>query len=188
MAKKHNLTFNNNKCVYSFDCISLLGYHVCNGTLRPDTERVESLLNMPVPTTKKEARRIIGLFAYYARWLPRYSNRIKPLVDSVAFPLSENAVNCFCQFQNELANSALKAVDKTVPFILETEASDVAISAVLQQDGRPVAFWSRTLAPNEKRYASVEKEAAAIVESCRKWSHVLQVSNNSGSKFHIVHV
>ena len=79
-----------------------------------------------MPTAKKELRRTIGLFAYYARWLPRYSDRIKPLVDTVAFPLSENAVDCFRQLQNELANSALKAVDETVPFTLETDASDVA--------------------------------------------------------------
>ena len=128
---------------------------------------------MPEPTTKKEPSRTIGLFAYYARWLPRYSDRIKPLVDTVKFPLSENAVNCFRQLQNELANSVLKAVDETVLFIIETDASEDALSAVLQQDGRPIAFWSQTLAPNEKRYASVEKEAASIVESVRKWSHFL---------------
>ena len=173
VATKHNLTFNKNKCVYSFDCISLLGYQVCNGTLRSDPERVKSLLNMPVPTRKKELRRTMGLFTYYAQWLPRYSDRIKPLVDTVTFPLSENAVNCFRQLQNQRANSALKAVDETVSFTLETDASDVALSAVLQQDGRPVAFWSRTLAPNEKRYASVEKEAVTIIESVRKWSHFL---------------
>ena len=84
-----------------------------------------------------------------------------------------SAGKCFRQLQNKLANSALKAVDETVPFTLETNASDVALSSVLQQDDRPVAFWSRTLAPNEKRYASVEKEAVAIVESVRKWSQFL---------------
>ena len=90
-----------------------------------------------------------------------------------AVPLSETAVTCFRQLQNEQANSALKAVHKTVPFTLETDASDVALSAVLHLDGRAVTFWSRTLGPNEKRYAGVEKEAAAIVESVRKWSHFL---------------
>ena len=99
VATKHNLTFNKNKCVYSSNCISLLGYQVCIGTLRPDPERVKSLLNMPVPTSKKELRRTVGLFAYYARCLQRYPDRIKPLVDTVAFPLSENAVNCFRQLQ-----------------------------------------------------------------------------------------
>ena len=68
-AAARNLTFNKNKCIYSSDCISLLDYQICNGTLRPDPERVKSLLNMPMPTTKRELRRRIGLFAYYARWL-----------------------------------------------------------------------------------------------------------------------
>ena len=116
MATKHNRKFKKNKCVYSSDCILLLGYRICNGTQRPDPERLKSLLNMPVPTTKKELRHAIGLFAYYARWLPRYSDRIKLLVDTVVFPLCENAVKLFRQLQNELANSALKVVDETVPF------------------------------------------------------------------------
>ena len=51
--------------------------------------------------------------------------------------------------------------------------SDVGVSAVLQRNIRPVVFWSRTLNSNEKRYASVEKEASAIVEAVRRWSHYL---------------
>ena len=82
----------------------------------------------------------------------QYTDRINPLVDTVAFLLSENAVNFFCQLQTELANSALKAVEESVPFTLETDASDVALSTVLHQNGRPVAFGSRSLAPSEKRH------------------------------------
>ena len=70
---------------------------------------------MPVPTTKKELRHAIGLFAYYARWFLRYSDRIKLLVDIMVFPLRGNAVKRFRQLQNELANSALKVVDEAVP-------------------------------------------------------------------------
>ena len=54
----------------------------------------------------------------------------------------------------------------TVLFKLETDAFDVTISAVLQQ-------WSRTLNSNKKHHASVEKEAAAIVEAVWQWLHYL---------------
>ena len=76
-AAKHNLTFNKNKCTYSSDCISLLGYQIHDRTLRPDPERVKTLLDIPVPKSKKELSRAIGLFAYYAKWLPRFSCKVK---------------------------------------------------------------------------------------------------------------
>ena len=49
----------------------------------------------------------------------------------------------------------------------------MAISATLNQSGRPVAFMSRTFQGSEVHYPAVEKEATAIVEAVRKWSHLL---------------
>ena len=165
-AAKHNLTFNKKKCTYLSDCISLLGYQIHNRTLPPDPERVKILLHIPVPKLKKELSRAIGLFAYYAKCCLA-SLKVKPLVESRTFPLNKNAVRCFYQLKSELADATLASVDKNAPFTLETDASDVAVSTVLQQNGRSVAFWSRTLNLNEKSYASVEKEAAAIFEAVR---------------------
>ena len=59
--------------------------------------------------------------------------------------------------------------------------SEVATSAFFNQQNRPVAFYSRTLNASETRHSSVEKEASAIVEAVRKWSHFLQ-----GCKFTLV--
>ncbi|XP_028405758.1 uncharacterized protein LOC114528328 [Dendronephthya gigantea] len=55
----------------------------------------------------------------------------------------------------------------------ETDASVFALSATLNQNSRPVAFFLRTLSGSELKHSSVEKEAAAIVEAVRKWRHCL---------------
>ena len=56
-------------------------------------------------------------------------------------------------------------------FEVKTDASDFAIAAALNQAGRPVAFFSRTLQGPETRHAAVEKEAQVIIETIRHWKH-----------------
>lgn len=70
-------------------------------------------------------------------------------------------------------SSVVKAIDETLSFELETDASDAATAALLSQVGHSVAFFSRTLQGSEKHHSAVEKEANTITESVRRWSHYL---------------
>ena len=62
---------------------------------------------------------------------------------------------------------------KAFLLVVETDASEVALSATLNQGGLPVAFMSRPLQGSELHYPAVEKEAMAITEAVRKWRHFL---------------
>jgi len=105
------------------------------------------------------------MFSYYAKWTPHYSEKIKPLVVLKKFPLNDEALH---------ASTTIKTYLQDLPFILETDASDNAISATLnQQADRPVAFFSRMLNKRELHYSSVKKGALAIIEALRKWAHFL---------------
>ena len=56
---------------------------------------------------------------------------------------------------------------------MECDASDHALAATLNQGGKSVAFHSRTFSKCEARYSTAEKEAVAIMDVVRKWSHLL---------------
>ena len=75
-AAAWNLTINKKKTQFSQKEISILEYKVAHQSIKPDPKRVWTLLEMPAPKTNKELQRLIGLFAYYARWIPSYSDKI----------------------------------------------------------------------------------------------------------------
>ena len=90
-------------------------------------------------------------------------------------------VQAFNGLKEDISNSVVLSIESTVPMVVETDASDHAIAATLNQSGRPVAFFSRALSNSEQRHSAVEKEAYAIVEALRKWRHYLL-----GNRFTIV--
>lgn len=172
-VKKYKLTLNEDKCKFCSDSISLLGYTVKNNTIKPDMERLQSLLSLPAPSDAASFKRALGIFAHYSKWVKRFSEKISILANTNSLPLSDEAIATFESIKMDIANAALAAIMEDEMFIVETDASGHALAATLSQNGRPVAFFSRSLNVSERHHSAIEKEASAIVESLRKWRHHL---------------
>ncbi|XP_046855910.1 uncharacterized protein LOC124449011 [Xenia sp. Carnegie-2017] len=157
-ARKRNLTFNESKCVFSVTSISILGSVVSQGEIKPDPERLKPLRELPAPRDAKAQRRVIGLFSYYSQWIKDFSTKIRPLSHNLAFPLSNDALQAFDLLKNDIENAVVGSIDESYPFQIETDASEFALSATLNQQGRPVAFFSRALNGSELKHSSVERK------------------------------
>ena len=166
-AKREGLTINDNKCIYNQTEINLLRYRITHSQIRPDPERLRPLLKMPLPQCKTELQRVLGMFSYYARWIPNFSSKIKLLKSNVNsfFPLSSDTSRSFSTLRSDLAAACVSCIQEGVSFVLECDASESALAATLNQGGKPVAFHSRTFSKSEARYSTVEKEAIFFMES-----------------------
>lgn len=172
-VKKFDLTVNTEKSKYSIKSIKLLGYEICNKTIRPDQSRLKPLMDLPLPTDTASLRRTIGMLAHYSKWVTNYSDKVRSLVQTKTFPLSSQATEDFNNLKHEIVKTTVSAIDENVSFDVETDASEHSIAATLSQNGRPVAFFSRTLTTSERKHSAIEKEAYAIVEALKKWRHYL---------------
>jgi RNase H-like domain found in reverse transcriptase len=64
--------------------------------------------------------------------------------------------------------------DFTKEFVLETDASDKGVRAVLMQGRRPLVFFSKSLGVKGQTLSTYEKELVALLKAVNKWRHYLQ--------------
>ena len=161
------------KCQIGMQQCIYLGYMVGNGEIRPENGKIEAVVKFPRPTTKKDVRAFLGLSGYYRKFIPNYASTALPLTDLTKKSLPDKVTwtaacdTAFSELKRRLTCSpVLKSPDLSKPFVLQTDASDRGVGAVLSQrttDGdHPIAYFSRKLIPREERYSTVEKECLAI--------------------------
>ena len=154
--------------------LTFLGHSVGRGSLRPQSDKVEQILQIPKPSTKKQVRALLGLVGYYRKFIPNFAAISAPISDLLAGPFKRKFVwPDDCQSALELLQSKLASQpvlslpDLRKPFIVRTDASSTGLGGVLLQDHEgvlhPVTFVSRKLLPREARYSTIERECLAIV-------------------------
>ena len=70
--------------------------------------------------------------------------------------------------------------DYSKPFDIYTDASATQLGAVITQNNRPLAFFSRKLSDTQKKYSVTEIELLAIVETLKEfkgmlWGQIIRV-------------
>ncbi|XP_058614187.1 LOW QUALITY PROTEIN: uncharacterized protein LOC131528813 [Onychostoma macrolepis] len=174
--RRAGLTANPRKCHLALYDAKYLGFQVGRGIVRPQEKKVAAILSAPVPTTKTQVRAFLGLAGYYRCFIPNFSSLAAPLTDLIRKGQPEKIIwsqetdQAFKRVKEALTTEPiLRAPDFSCPFLLQTDASDTGLGAVLSQvvDGEehPVVYISRKLTPAERRYATVEREALAV-----KWA------------------
>jgi hypothetical protein len=133
---------------------------------------------MGAPTTVKEIRSFLGLTGYYRQLIPRYAHIAEPLVNLtrkyVRFRWGQSQQDAFDALKSTLVGEQIMAhpqLDK--PYQLYTDACDCAVGGILcQKDSngveRPVVYLSKQLSATQCKWATIEKEAFAVVYALKQ--------------------
>lgn len=173
-ALQYGIKFNSNKLQYKQSSVKYVGFVFSEEGRRLDDSRVEALLSIESPSTKKELQRCIGMFNYVRDFIPNMSAIIAPLrnllKDDIVFqwlPIHEKSFN---ELKNLVANSpVLVNFNPSVAIEIQCDASQNGLGCVLLQNKQPVAFASASLTPAEQNYSQSEKELRAIDFSLHKF-------------------
>ncbi|CAB0019628.1 unnamed protein product, partial [Nesidiocoris tenuis] len=174
LLRSANLKLNVKKCEFLRRSATYLGHLITRDGIKTDPKKVESIVQWPKPTTVKELRSFVGLCSYYREFIPKLAEIAKPLYRAQNHPgelqWNEDCQNAFAKLKELLQNAPVLAhVRPDCPFVIDADASDVGIGAVLSQvqDGQEkvVAFFSRCLSRAERNYCVTRKELLSVVKA-----------------------
>jgi len=177
------MTVKPSKCKFACGEIKYLGHLITEEGIRPNPEKVRAIKEMPWPDSAEKMSSFLGLVSYYRAFIENCSTISEPLHVLARLPESEypkipdkEAEQAFGLLKESLIkeDAILVRPDFNKPFILQTDASNYGLSAILTQkddEGRDkvVAYASRTLIKAERAWHTHELEALAVIWGCEHY-------------------
>jgi predicted aspartyl protease len=177
VLRENKLFAKQSKCVFATPQVEYLGHIISDKGVSTDPQKIVAVKEWPTPQTITQLRSFLGLTGYYRRFVQNYGQICRPLHDMLkknSFKWTEVQTKAFNTLKESLITAPLMALpDFSLPFTLETDASGTGVGAVLMQQGKPIAYYNRTLGTKSAAMSTYDKEALAILEALKKWRHYL---------------
>jgi hypothetical protein len=180
---KNGLRIKPAKCTFFASAVDYLGHRVTASGVASLHSHVKPIIDFTAPSDVKGLQRFLGILNFYRRFLPGVARLLAPLhtANAEKGPLQWTPER---QAAFQAAKAALIAAvplhhpDPAAALSLATDASDTYVGAVLQQrrlgSWQPLAFFSRTLSPTERRYSTFDRELLALYLALKHFRFFLE--------------
>uniref|UniRef100_A0A669C557 Gypsy retrotransposon integrase-like protein 1 n=1 Tax=Oreochromis niloticus TaxID=8128 RepID=A0A669C557_ORENI len=155
---------------------TFLGHVVSGAGVSTDPAKVAAVKDWPIPGNTAELRSFLGLASYYRRFVKDFATIASPLHQLTQkgreFHWSEDCAVAFDRLRSALVEAPVLAYpDLQLPFVVDTDASNTGVGAVLSQEGpegeRVISYYSRSLSRPERNYCVTRRELLAIILGLR---------------------
>ncbi len=126
------------KCTFHAQSVPFLGYILSSEGVRMDPAKVQAVIDWPTPDSRKALQRFMGFANFYRRFIRNFSQLAAPLTaltsTRMTFRWSNAADSAFSKLKSCFVSAPiLVAPDPSRQFVVEVDASEVGVGAVLSQ-------------------------------------------------------
>lgn len=182
--KKFGLIINPKKCKFGKSSIDFLGHEVNKDGITPLPSKVQAIIDFPRPSSVKSLQEFTGMVNFYHRFLPHAAAMMRPLYKALSgkakdFVWNNEMEKAFSDTKSAMAQATMLTHPvQDAPISLVTDASDVAVGAILQQrvndQWTPLAFFSKQLRDPERKYSAFDRELLAVYLAIRHFRFFLE--------------
>ncbi|KAL1138800.1 hypothetical protein AAG570_008862 [Ranatra chinensis] len=185
---EQGLTLNLHKCLFGVHEVDFLGYRISSSGISPRQTKVEEIISYPRPETVNGLRKFLGMVNFYRRSLPHAADTLKELNnylqgskknDRTPIIWTEAATAAFDKSKQALADAVVLGHPKPdAELVLDTDASDTGVGAVLQQHDEgtwiPLGFFSKPLNEAQQKYSTYDRELLAMYLAVKHFHPLLE--------------
>ncbi|KAF8748754.1 hypothetical protein RHS01_10600 [Rhizoctonia solani] len=175
------------KCHFHVNTVDYLGIVISPAGFSMDQKKIEAVTSWPQPKTVKQVQAFLGFVNYLRRFIPNFSSVARPLHNltkkETPWSWSNPEEAAFQELKLLVTQSPVLAhSNPDLPYYLETDASGVAMGAILSQQGldnrlHPVAYMSKSFSGAEANYDTHDKELLAIIKALEEWRIFLEATD-----------
>ena len=179
--EENGYQINPQKCKWFVQECELLGHWITPTGIKPLPKKIQGMLAVAPPKTLKELRGFLSLVNFYREHWRHRAHTMAPLSSLTKVPRNlfrshwtQKHLEAFRAIKAMIATDVLLTYpDPNKVFVIETDASELQLGAVIYQEEKPIAFFSRKLNPAQQRYPASDKEALCIQEVLQEYRSIL---------------
>ena len=184
--EENGLVVKTEKCLLGVSEIDFLGHRVSKDGILPLPAKVRAISSFPAPTTVTSLEKFVGMVNFYHVFVPKAAEVMKPLYKALSTKPRPKELDWTSELDHAFQEAKRLLADATllhhpVPgarTVLTTDASDIAIGAVLEQrveeHWQPLAFFSRQLNKAERNYSTIDRELLGIHSAILHFRYFLE--------------
>ena len=177
VCQMEGLCLSSKKLELCHDRVSFFGAVYSREGVEPDPRKIQGIEEMTVPETKQQLQSFLGMVTYIGNFIPHLSHHMELLKKDVTFYWDDQLTRSFQEIKHLLKRATSKPLgyyDQRKEVIVQADASLRGLGACLIQDGKPIAFASKSLTGVESHYANIERELLTIIFACIRFNTYLQ--------------
>ena len=168
------------KCALFKTQVHFLGHMISENGVEPQPEKVKAIQDWPRPRCVRDVRAFYAFASYYRKFVKGFAIMAETLTKltrkSVRFEWTQEAQDAFDKLKLALQEATSLAFPyPNLPCIVDSDASHVAVGAVLSQviDGveRPIAFYSKIINQTQRNYCPTRRELLAVITALQHFRH-----------------
>ena len=181
ICQMEGLRLSSKKLELCHDRVSFFGAIYSREGVEPDPKKIQGIEEMTAPETKQQLQSFLGMVTYMGNFIPHLSHHTEPLrqllKNDVTFYWDDQLTRSFQEIKHLLKRPTSKLLGyygQRKEVIVQADTSLRGLGTCLIQDGKPIAFASKSLTGAESHYANIQRELLAIIFACIQFNTYLQ--------------